>query len=296
MTRVLTGGWRLDPPSARDYTLDHDKVREIAEQLALRPEDAPQLPHAADLSGGFGPPGDQGDLNACSSFAAVALFEHGMSRLGQRVEPGSPMFLYKVQRDLLQERGDGGSYLRTAMEAMALAGVCPERYWPYDPRRLDDEPPAFCYAVADNYEAMIYYRLDHAGQDPAALLRSLKTHLARGLPVMLGSALFPTLGSVSLHGMLAEPRPDDPVVLLHAFVAAGYDDEKVVHDETGTIRQGRGAVRVRSSWGPTWGEGGYAWLPYTYVLRGWTRDYWVLVSSEYVDRERFTEPPEPAPV
>ena len=84
----------------------------------------------------------------------------------------------------MQERGDGGSYLRTAMEAMALAGVCPERYWPYDPRRLDDEPPAFCYAVADNYEAMVYYRLDHAGQDPAALLRSLKTHLARGLPVI----------------------------------------------------------------------------------------------------------------
>lgn len=292
MPRVLTGGWRRDPPSDRDYTLEHEAVRGIAEQLALRPRDAVRLPHAVDLRDGFAPPADQGNLNACSSFAAVALFEHGMARLGKRVERASPMFLYKVQRDLLQERGDGGSYLRTAMEALALAGVCPERYWPYEPRRLDLEPPAFCYAVADNYEAMIYYRLDAAGQDTRELLRTLKTHLARGLPVMLGSALYPSLGCVDAHGVLAEPLPDDPVVLLHAFVAAGYDDEKVVCDETGRIRQGRGAVLVRSSWGPGWGEGGYAWLPYSYVLRGWTRDFWVLVSSKFVDRQRFADLPE----
>lgn len=289
MIRVLTGGWRRDPPSDRDYTLDHEAVRGIAEQLSLRPRDASHLPHAVDLREGFPPPADQGDLNACSSFAAVALFEHGMARLGKRVERGSPMFLYKVQRDLMQERGDGGSYLRTAMEAMALAGVCPERYWPYEPHRLDQEPPAFCYAIADNYEAMVYYRLDQPGQSPQLLLRSLKTHLARGLPVMFGSALYPSLGQVGVHGVLAEPMPGDPIVLLHAFVAAGYDDEKIVCDETGSIREGRGAVLVRSSWGPGWGKDGYAWLPYSYVLRGWTRDFWVLVSSKLVDRARFQD-------
>jgi len=285
----LRGGWRRDPPSDRDYHLDHERVRGITERLALRPSEVSRLPHAVDLRPGFGPPRDQGPLNACSAFAATALFEHGMAREGTRREEGSALFLYKVQRDLMAERGDGGSYLRTAMEALALAGVCPERYWPYDPTRLDADPPAFCYAVADNYEALVYYRLDTPGQPTTELMRTLKLHLARGLPVMFGSALFPSLGSVDRHGVLAEPLAGDPLVLLHAFVAAGYDDEKIVCDESGAIREGRGALRVRSSWGTKWGEGGYAWLPYGYLLRGFTRDFWVLVSSGGVDRGRFEE-------
>ncbi|MEM7156938.1 MAG: C1 family peptidase [Myxococcota bacterium] len=289
MGPLLTGGWRVDPPSDRDYDLEHEAVRAIAEHMELRPEDAPTLPTSADLRDGFGPPGDQGPLNSCSSFAAAALFEHGMKRQGRHAEPGSPLFLYKVQRDLMSERGDNGSYLRTAMEALALAGVCPERYWPYDPARLDHDPPAFCYAVADNYEASVYYRLDHPEQAPTELLRSLKVHLARGLPVMFGCALFPSLDAVNQTGMLAEPGPNDPIVLLHAFVAAGYDDEKVVCDVTGTVRTGRGAVLVRSSWGLSWGEQGHAWLPYSYVLKGMTRDYWVLVSSNGLNRQQFEE-------
>jgi C1A family cysteine protease len=248
------------------------------------------LPRATDLRDGFLPVRDQGPLNACTSFAAVALFEHGMARAGRRTAPGSPLFLYAVQRELLQEGGNDGSYLRTSMEALALAGVCPEKYWPYVPERLDVSPPSFCYAVADNFEALTYYRLDHPDLSARELLRMLKLHLSRGLPVMFGCRLFPGLGAAAIHGTIPEPTPGEPIVLEHAFVAAGYDDERVTCDASGHVRTGRGALRVRSSWGPDWAEGGYAWLPYGYVLRGLTRDFWVLVSTASVDLEQFARP------
>lgn len=285
----LMGGWRADPPSDRDYLVDHESLRAFVERLGLD-EPAPVLPAAADLRAGFLPVRDQGSLNACTSFAAVSLFEHGMIRAGRRPHVGSPLFLYAVQRELLQERGDAGSHLRTSMEALALAGVCPEKYWPYAPERLDASPPSFCYAVADNFEALTYYRLDHAGLHPRELLRVLKLHLARGLPVMFGCRLFPGLSAAADHGTIPEPLPGEPIALEHAFVAAGFDDEQITCDQSGRVRTGRGAVRVRSSWGPGWGDGGYAWLPYGYVLRGLTRDFWVLVSTGWVDLEPLERP------
>jgi hypothetical protein len=40
------------------------------------------------------------------------------------------------------------------MGALTLCGIPDEKYWPYNVPDFDKEPPAFVYAVADNYEAL----------------------------------------------------------------------------------------------------------------------------------------------
>jgi hypothetical protein len=54
----------------------------------------------------------------------------------------------------MKAKGDTGAYLRKTMGAMVLFGVPPEEYWPYreDEKEFDQEPPAFCYAFAQNYQ------------------------------------------------------------------------------------------------------------------------------------------------
>jgi C1A family cysteine protease len=39
--------------------------------------------------------------------------------------------------------------------------------------------------------------------------------------------------------------------------------------------------------GTGWGENGYGWLPYEYVLKGLADDWWSLLKNEWVDTGKF---------
>ena len=68
----------------------------------------------------------------------------------------------------------------------------------------------------------------------------------------------------------------------------GYDDKLEItnnfsHEKT------RGALLIRNSWGTGWGDHGYGWLPYEYVLRGLAEDFWSILKKEWVDTSAFAE-------
>jgi C1A family cysteine protease len=66
-------------------------------------------------------------------------------------------------------------------------------------------------------------------------------------------------------------------------VAVGFDDAK-------RIRSWKGALLVRNSWGPGWGDAGYGWLPYAYVDRGLAADFWTLLRLEWLAAGDFNDP------
>jgi C1A family cysteine protease len=167
--------------------------------------------------------------------------------------------------------------------------VPPEKYWPYTDKSpdFDKEPSAFTYAIAQNYQALKYYRLDPPGVPPQTLLNWLRTLLATGFPSIFGFRVYASYTQASQSGKIPFPTPSEKSVGGHAVMAIGYDDNmKIKNANPGGIET-TGAVLIRNSWGTGWGEGGYGWLPYDYILKGLAVDWWSLMNSEWIDLEVF---------
>ncbi len=278
-------GWLRDLPDIRDYTVDHAAVRPLLKKVGLLKAGRTPLPKKADLRKWCSPVEDQGDLGSCTAQAGAGVVEYFQRKAYGKHIDASRLFLYKVTRNLMHEAGDTGAYLRTTMGALTLFGVPPEEYWPYDVDGFDEEPPAFCYSFAQNYQSIKYLRLDPPGIDGKGLLAQIKGNLAAEMPAMFGFTCYSTIDQAN-DGKIPFPTPREAVVGGHAVVAVGYDDDlkiKNPYADQATI----GALLIRNSWGPGWGEDGYGWLPYEYVLQGLAVDWWTLISSEWVDTGEF---------
>ena len=247
------------------------------------------LPSVVDLSYWCSAIEDQGSLNSCSAFAAIALIEYFANKSQGKYIDVSPMFLYKAARNLMNVTGDVGASLRETMKAIALFGVPPEEFWKYEEDRVEDEPPAFCYSYAQNYQALKYFRLDYAGISKETLLFQIKAVLAAGFPCMFGCTIYSSAYDDSniINGYIPFPDAErDQVVGGHAVVAVGYDDFKEI-PQADSKSIPPGALLIRNSWGREWGCQGYGWLPYKYVLEGLTRDWWSLLKTEWFESDNF---------
>ena len=280
--RVLGGmGWSRDLPDVRDYRIDTPEVEAVLAGSEPLKKARRGVPARADLRDACSPIEDQGSLGSCTANAGVGLLEYFERRAFGKHLDGSRLFLYKATRNLLGWKGDQGAYLRSTMKAMALFGVPPEKVRPYRVEAFDEEPPAFCYAFAQNYKALRYYRLDPAGTQGAEVLRSVKRNLAAGLPSMFGFTVYSSMPGIGEgSGDIPYPRPGEAVQGGHAVVAVGYDDTRTIGDE-------QGALLIRNSWGVGWGEKGYGWLPYRYVAEQVAVDFWSLVRADFVDTALF---------
>jgi C1A family cysteine protease len=276
-------GWIPDPLDERDKKLQLINISD-------------GLPASVDLRAWCSPIEDQGKLNSCTAHAAITLVEYFQRRAFGKHLDASRLFLYKVTRNLLGWTGDRGANSRTTMKALALIGVPPEQYWPYDEAKLDEEPSAFCYALAARYRAIDYYRIDVQGRPRTLVLEQVKANLAANRPVMFGMIFYPNCRKQSqTTGMIPVPSDSETQSYSleivkkfgHNMAVVGYDDTVKITNTDPSGVETAGALLVRNSWGEAWGESGYGWLPYEYVLRQLSMDWWTMLKQEWLDTGEF---------
>ncbi len=287
--RRLGTGWLPPPPDMRDYTEQRPEIVAMAKGVGLSKEEV-RLPSSADLRQWCSPVEDQGRIGSCTAQAAVGIVEYFQKRaFGIHLE-GSRLFVYKATRNLMMATGDTGAWLRSAMGALVLCGVPEEKYWPYtdDSALFDKEPSSFVYSVAEDYAAAKYFCHDPQGAKIPAkdVLSGVKKFVAAGVPAMFGFWGFPSFEHSDVKGGIPYPCPDERAEWGHAIVAVGYDDEKKIVNTMCRIAT-TGALLIRNSWGGDWGEGGYGWLPYDYILDGLASDFWSILDMKWVETKQF---------
>ncbi|WP_185845875.1 C1 family peptidase [Kibdelosporangium aridum] len=293
-TDVTGMGWLPDRPDVRDLTYDSPEVRKLLASSAspalqaLASDSAAEPPDKVDLREWFSPVEDQETIGSCTANAACGIVEYFQRRsFGKHVEM-SRLFLYKVTRQYLGLTGDTGAYLRSTMGALALFGVPPERYWPYEIAKFEADPPAFSFAFAQNFQALTYFRLDPSGASGAEVLAAVRKHLAAGVPSMFGFTVYGSIRRPDKPGEIPYPAKGENVQGGHAIVAVGYDDNRTIKNPVDGKSQ-KGAFLIRNSWGESWGDKGYGWLPYEYVLKGLAEDWWAMTAQEWIETGSFDE-------
>jgi len=269
---MLYFGWLPDLPDMRDYTRAHEEVS----TLIKIPK---KLPSKIDLKKYCSPIANQGRMGSCTAHAASGMVEYFQRKTFGKHASVSRSFIYKTTRNLMGVSGDTGAYIRSTMGALALFGSPPEKYWEYDEKMLDSEPPSFCYAYASNYQAIKYFRLDEKGSKEEETLKRVKENLSTSLPVMFGFTVYDSIRDAQ-DGKIPFPEKGERVLGGHAVLAVGYDDKMKIGKE-------KGAFTIRNSWGKEWGDKGYGYLPYKYLLEGLALDWWSMVNAEWVDAEAF---------
>ena len=261
-------GWLPELPDLRDYD-----AHQIARSLLPPPcATAPGVSTRVDIRQYCSPIENQGALGSCTAQAVAGLAEYyERVRYGRHIDV-SRLFVYKMARQLDGFVGDTGSHIRTAMKSIRLFGAPPERFWPYRVADFELDPTPFVFAYGQSLQGVSHYRLDLPGYGRAHVLDLTKTFIGSLYPVVFGFSVYTCNHET---GEFFFPGSGDRRRGGHAVMAVGYDDNKVVGDR-------RGALLIRNSWGTGWGDGGYGWVPYDFVLRSLSSDFWILIRKESV--------------
>jgi len=288
---VFGTGWLPPLADLRDYTEEQPDVANLVVKMGIAVGKALKAPPSkVDLTRWCSPIYNQGNLGSCSANAAVGMIEYFENRSFDKHIDGSRRFVYKATRNLLGVTGDTGAWLRNTMGALVLCGISPEKYWPYTDKSpdFDEEPSSFVYALAENYEAAVYFCHDPLGMNipTKSVLSKVKDYIAAGVPSMFGFYGFPSFGNSDVKGGIPYPCAGEQSQWGHAIVAVGYDDDIKIKN-TMCNKETTGALLIRNSWGTGWGNNGYGWLPYDYIINKLALDFWSLLSMKWVETGKF---------
>lgn len=238
-------GWKKDLPDHRDLKYTYHAIS-LPEKVDLRPE----MPLVYD----------QGQLGSCTANAGGAAFAYMHKKNENELFMPSRLFIYYNTRKRDGTiKYDAGSTIRSTIKAMAKNGAAREDLWPYDINKFAVKPLVRVYKDGKTNLVISYLKV---AQNEAAL----KTSLAQGFPVVFGFSVYDSFESsdTANTGVVPMPSSDESFVGGHAVLLVGYDDTQNM-------------FIVRNSWSDRWGDKGYCYMPYEFILNNdLAADFWTI--------------------
>ena len=198
-----------------------------------------------------------------------------------RMDGLSTLFLHQCTQKLLGTRGQSGTDLRTSLKALVRFGLPPEYRWPYELERFNRDPDAslFTYAGDTAFRSICYVRIDFPNMTGQQTLQIVAPYSP---PVCLSSLAWSYQVLYRSRQNSSTAHTFDSFQFGQAFTAVGYDDRY--------LHVSKGALLIRSCWGRSWGDGGYGWLPYSFVENQVAVDFWTILRRDWLTSGEFAQP------
>lgn len=224
-----------------------------------------------DYTNEMSPIKNQGDKGACVGFAVAAVLEWQQQKEylkdkkeGSLYERGeshydlSEQWVYHNAKEI-DPWGENteGTNIRSAMKIVNNKGVPKEKGWPYS-TNSKGSPEFWAYSTANWNKNKEYYRING--------LNELRKTLREVGPCAIGILVFREFYYPNSRGVVSYPDNPDKYYGGHAVAAIGdYPSDKL--------------IKIKNSWGKSWGDNGYGFLPYNYI-ENFMMDAWVTVDAE----------------
>lgn len=249
-------GWLPDLPDNRDkvWTPGRRALKKLPSKVDLR-------------TSGFEPSVyDQDYLGSCTANAIAGAFEFEQRRQGLTDYMPCRLFIYYEERRYINSlQYDSGAFIRDGLKVVNKLGSPHENLWAYDISRFASQPPQPAYEDGLNHQALGYSTVDNRIQVP------VKTALAMGIPVIFGFTVYSWFENPDAHGVCT-PIAGQAVLGGHAVELVGYER-----------MAGSGKIWgiVRNSWGSSWGDNGYCYIPLGWICNyDNADDFWVINQVE----------------
>lgn len=230
------------------YRLQHDIVEKPLEKTYQTKKT--EFPESVDLRSHFSPIRNQGMMGSCVSFSLASVFEYIINEAKSDDEfiTLSPRFLYY---NVCEKNDDGtpvdnGSSFYDNIKSLGDKGICEESFCKYDGN----------FNEAPSTEALY----DAQGRRVTEAMNVKVSHddflsaLSEGYPVAVSLKIFDSFGR-NRKGFVFRPTEQEingSDYGYHAMVICGYDKNNKVYI-------------VRNSWGSSFGDKGYCYIPFSYV-------------------------------
>lgn len=255
-----TYGWVKDDEDIRDFKFKVEKYVVLPEEFEL-----PNLP----------PVLDQKTLGSCTGHGVGQTdFYTQLTQKDLDAALPSRLMIYYGEREMEGTIGeDSGAQIRDGVKFLAKSGCCPEQMWPYDISKFTQRPPQPCWDEALKHQAIQYESVNQT-------LNDIQTALVSGFMVVFGFTVFASFetDSVARTGIVPMPKPGEQELGGHCTTFCGFSNKTRM-------------LKCMNSWSDQWGDRGFFYLPYDFVLnKNWVSDLWILKIIE------DDQTPTPAPV
>lgn len=245
--------YKFQERDERDFSISHNQktnLLSIKTKNDIKEIDAGTIPAKLNLYRIINPIIilDQGSIGSCvaNAFALNISYQTANKILLSR------LMLYALARirgntPLSQ---DSGTTVRMTCSSIASYGIAPETVYPYVVSNYRILPGLNVFKASNLFSSFIY---TFVKQDLNSIKACMNTY---NIPIIFGFIVYSSFmtSTVAKTGIVPMPNlKTEKVVGGHCMNIIGYDDVKQV-------------FICANSWGTVWGDKGYCYMPYAYLL------------------------------